>query len=98
MHKSNFWDKNGEIDWNKDKTYIILRVSQYGTQDDFAQLKKKYTLSEILDVVKNNYYNLDDLTRNFFNQIYWLNLPLNKTLNEITSWYSLRFQEKIFTK
>lgn len=98
MHKSNFWDKWWKVDWIKDKKYIILRVLQHGTQKDFDEIKKKYKISEILEVVKNNYYNLDDLTRNFFNIFYWLNLPLKKSLNEITSGYSLRFKEKIFVE
>jgi len=96
MHKSNFWDKLGKVDREKDKTYIILRVTQFGTQTDFLQLKKRYSDAEIKKVVKENYFNLDDLSRNFFNIKYKLHLPLKKTLNEITSGYSFRFKEKIF--
>ena len=98
MHRSNFWDMMWKVDWQKDKKYIVLRVLQYGTQSDFDELKSRYSITDIINIVKENYFNLDDLTRNFFNIKFWLNLPLNKTLNEITSWYSLRFKEKIFVE
>ncbi len=98
MHRSNFWDMMWKVDWEKDKKYIILRVVQYGTQSDFDELKIRYKIKEIINIVKDNYFNLDDLTRNFFNVKFGLNLPLNKTLNEITSGYSLRFKEKIFVE
>lgn len=84
------------VDRQKDRVYIILRVSQFGTQKDFDKLKKYYPIDEILTIIQDNHHNLDDLTRNFFNIKYGLNLPLKKNLNEITSGYSIRFQEKIF--
>lgn len=96
MHKSNFWDKMWKVDRQKDRIYIILRVSQFGTQKDFDELKKYYQIDEILTIIQDNHHNIDDLTRNFFNIKYGLNLPLKKNLNEITSGYSIRFQEKIF--
>ena len=55
-------------------------------------------MEEILLVAKQFYFNLDDLTRNFLNIKYGLDLPLKWTLNEITSGYSLRFQEEIFVR
>lgn len=96
MHSSLFRDKMGKVDEKKDKTYIILKTLQFGTQKDFEELKKRYTEKDIIIVVKKNYYNLDDLTRNFLNIKYKLHLPLIHSLNGITSWYSLRFKEKIF--
>ena len=96
MHRSNFWDKMGEVDWVKDKVYIILRIAQFGTQQDFRELQKRYSAREIKEVIQEHYHNLDDLTRNFCNIKYKLHLPLKNTLNEITSGYSLRFKEKIF--
>lgn len=85
MHKSNFWDKMGEVDREKDKVYIILRVLQFGTQKDMKELKNRYSLEDILEVAKKYHYNLDNLTRNYLNLIYDLHLPLNTSLNEITS-------------
>jgi hypothetical protein len=96
MHKSNFRDKMWKVDREKDSVYIILKIAQFGTQNDYFELKKRYTDIKIKKVVQEHYYNLDDLTRNFFNIKYKLDLPLKKTLNEITSGYSLRFKEKIF--
>ena len=98
MHRSNFWDKMWEVDRQKDRVYIVLRVCQFGTQKDFDELKKNYPIDEILTIVSDNQHNLDDLTRNFFNIKYGLHLPLKKNLNEITSGYSARFQEKIFVE
>lgn len=98
MHKATLWDRFGKVDVNQDKVYTILRVLQFGTWSDFLELQKDYWMDEILLVAKENYFNLDDLTRNFLNIKYGLDLPLKWTLNEITSGYSLRFQEEIFVR
>ena len=85
MHTSLFWEKMGKVNWGKDKKYIILKTLQFGTEKDFNELKKKYTEKDIIEIVKKNYFNLDDLTRNFLNIKYKLHLPLIHNLNGITS-------------
>lgn len=95
MQKALFRDKS-DIDFKKDKEYVIEKILRFGDQKDFFELKNMYSIKEIISFVNKRYYNLDDITRNFFNTIYKTNLPLTKCRNEFTSNYSLRFKKKIF--
>lgn len=92
-----FRDKEGKIDKIRDKEYIIERVLKFGSQKDFDILKEWYSDKVIIQIAKQKYYNLDDLTRNYLNAMYDLHLPLTKSRNELTSRYSLRFKKKVFT-
>lgn len=98
MNTAIFRDKKGKIDKNADREYVIERVLKFGDQKDFDMLKKQYKQKEIIQVVKKNYCNLDDLTRNYLNIIYKIRLPLTRSRNELTSHYSLRFKREIFTR
>lgn len=89
MNNEIFREKKETLDKIKDKKYFILKVLQFWNEDDFKELKKRYGLSEILEIAEKHYTNLDDLTRNFLNIKYGLSLPLVKNINAITSRYSL---------
>jgi hypothetical protein len=85
MNKALFREKSGNVDVQKDKEYIILKILNFGDVDDYEEMQKQYSKQEILSCIKEKYFNLDDLTRNYINHKWDLSLPLTGQRNEIIS-------------
>lgn len=89
-----FWDKK-DIDFERDKEYIILKVLEYWTIGDWKKLEKLYWKDTILKIVKKKFYNLSNRTLALVEVIFDVSLPRNQQDNVFTPKYSNRFQKKI---
>jgi len=71
-----FWDVDmARIDWHKSSRFVIGRVTQYGTADDWRKLKAFYGLDAIKqEMLKER--DLDDRTLSFLSCV--LDLPKEK--------------------
>ena len=88
-----FWDKKN-IDFEKDKEYIILKVLEYWTIEDWKQLERLYWKKQIIKIVKKKFYNLSNRTLALVEVIFDISLPKNKQEDVLKPWYSNRFQKK----
>jgi hypothetical protein len=66
--KSLFWDVE-QVDLRKNERFVIERILQYGTEDDFCWAKKIYGLERIKEgFLKSR--SLDDKSYNFWRQYF----------------------------
>ncbi len=57
MQKSIFWDVNYDsIDYDKNKDWVICRVLDRGSLNDWFQIKTNYGIDKILTTAKNAKY------------------------------------------
>ena len=68
--KNLFWDVDyKEIDWEKNKRWVIERVLLRGSLKDFKEMNRFYTMQEVKDSIIRIRY-LDDKTLNFASNFY----------------------------
>ena len=76
FNKNLFWDTDfGEIDFEKNKEFVVSRVLLQGDLSDFKKIKNLYGLKKILEIARGLRY-LDKKTLNFLSLIF--NIPKNK--------------------
>lgn len=69
LNKATFWDSDFEsLDLEKDKSYIISRIAERGTDNEVLFIKNYYSKHDILFVV-NNSAEITPKTKNYFNTI-----------------------------
>ena len=75
LNKTLFWDvDHKDLDYDKNISFIIGRVLNYGDENDYQEIKKFYGLSKIKKIAKEiNYINKKSI--NFWSIIF--NIPLN---------------------
>jgi len=75
LNKTLFWDVDyGELGYQKNTSFIIERVLNYGNEKDYQEIKKVYGLSKIKKIAREiNYINKKNI--NFWSIIF--NIPLN---------------------
>jgi len=65
-----FWDVNPqEIDYEKNASFVIERILNFGDVKVIKWLRKKYSDDQILEVVQNS-RNLNKKTHNFWQIIF----------------------------
>lgn len=71
-----FWDTDPKtIDYNKNKEYVIKKVLEYGNENDFRNLRKKYP-SKVIKSTLMNARGLSPKSANFWAIIF--NMDQNK--------------------
>ena len=83
-----------DIDLQRDKEYIILKVLEYWTIEDWKKLEKLYWKDEIINVAKKRFYNLSNRTLALAEVIFDVFLPRNTQENVLKPWFSNRFQKR----
>ena len=85
-----FWDTNYDtINWEKNYQWIICRVLEYGTMDDWPQMRQHYGDEKIIEAAKSA-RSLSIKTLHFIHNIF--NIPLkdfrcyNSTRSDQTHW------------
>ena len=57
LPNSLFWDTDyNKLDWNKNSSYVICRVLERGSINDWFEIKSYYGLETIIETVKNARY------------------------------------------
>lgn len=64
-----FWDVNRDkLDWEKNRSQIIMRVMEYGLLNDWKLIQHKYGLKQIGDICKE-LRSLDDRSLGFISSL-----------------------------
>lgn len=70
LNKNLFWDiKPKDLDFEKNKEFIVGRVLLYGDIDDYKKIKKFYGLRNLKSIAKKVRY-LDRKSLNFYSLIF----------------------------
>jgi len=78
LDKNLFWDVNfKDLDFEKNKNFIVNRVLLYGDIDDYKKIKNFYGLRKLKDIAKKVKY-LDRKSLNFYSLIF--KIPQNQFL------------------
>jgi hypothetical protein len=69
LKKTTFWDTDfKKLDVDKDKNYIIRRLAERGTGQEFLAMLQYYTKEDILFVI-NNFRGIPKKSKSFINLI-----------------------------
>lgn len=84
LNKELFWDINyKQIDFEKNKEFLVSRVLELGDLKDFTFLKKKYGFEQIKKIAKRVKY-LDKKSLNFWS--FYFKIPKEKFSCFTKSW------------
>lgn len=76
LTRSLFWDTDAAaLDWEQNAPFIVERVLQRGTVEDFKTIVARYGRASLRDIIKNLRY-LDKKTM-YFSAVYF-HIPLNE--------------------
>lgn len=76
LPRSLFWDTNYDtIDWEKNSQYVICRVLEYGSLEDWHEMKAHYGVEKIIEAATSA-RSLSYKTMHFIANIY--EVPLEK--------------------
>lgn len=76
LNKSTFWDTDyNSIDWEKHADYVICRVLERGSLNEWFEIKKYYGVDKIISAATNVRY-LEKKSMFFISNIF--NVPINK--------------------
>lgn len=68
--KTTFWDVDvSRLDWDKNKTFVINRVLEYGTSEELKELEGFYGKTQIIKLAEKCKYRLDAVVRNKLNKL-----------------------------
>jgi len=92
-----FWDRQN-VDFEKDKEYVILKVLQFGDIQDWKNLEKLYWKKQIIEVLKQKWYMLRPKTLALAEVVWDTKFNFKLSKNVLQLWYSNRFQSKMNIK